>query len=286
MAEVLSDIAVTALDSSISGIGRSWHKRRSKTLLVVASVFTFTVTWFIAALLGVPAERGFDGSLLAQQAIFSAIVAVVVSIGINAIVLRAVLGRAMQMEIGFALAIGLLAFSTRGGSMIELMQYHGLGVYVVLIIETLFLYGCLASAWFWLRLTSLPQSDDGGSDLQQKLTALAVTAVVMIVLMHLFCESAAKKQVIGSVLVSSFVGSMVAFSFLGEMSIEFYLLAPGAVALIGYIMALLGGADVLGQPTQVLAYPLPLEYVGAGVAGALLGYWTALGWKQENVRGN
>ena len=106
----------------------------------------------------------------------------------------------------------------------------------------------------------------------------------MVILMHILCQSPSKKQAIFSVGIAAFAGATAAFSFLGEMSVEPYLLAPLVVALLGYVLALFGGTLPTGQPTQVLAFPLPLDYAGAGIAGTLLGYWTGLGWKQENER--
>ena len=259
--------------------------RRRNTALFAVSVLTFSITWLIGSIFGVPVERGFGGSLLAQPSFLSAVVAllaVAIAIAVNGVLLRALLGQVFALEILFSVAIGLLAFSARGGSIVELLQYHDGGIFIVLILETLLLVAGMAAAWLWLRPTPGPDVDATDSDLQSKLTSMAVMAVVMILLMHLLCQTPAKKQAIFSVALSAFGGATVAFAFLGEMSVEPYLLTPVAVAVAGYVLAMFGGPAPTGTPAQVLAYPLPLDYIGAGTAGALFGYWTGLGWKQEN----
>jgi hypothetical protein len=57
------------------------------------------------------------------------------------------------------------------------------------------------------------------------------------------------------------------------------------VAIIGYVLALVGGAPkVGGMPAgaiPALARPLPLDYAAIGTAGSLLGYWTSRKWLHE-----
>ena len=151
---------------SVHGESNVLLRRRNRTLLVL-SVVTFSVTWLIAAVLGVPVERGFDGSLLVQPSFFAGLIALfaaAVSIGLNTLILRAVLGRLFGLEIMFSVAVGLLAFSVRGGSMVQLLQYHGGGINIALIVETVLIFAGLAAVWPVLR----PASDEGVSDLQSK----------------------------------------------------------------------------------------------------------------------
>lgn len=95
----------------------------------------------------------------------------------------------------------------------------------------------------------------------------------------------ARGQVIASVAGGLFLAAMAARYFTGVDDVRGYLLAPlviGAVGyLLGYLQADMGwtregsGAYALlsTTPPHALVRPLPLEYLAAGVAGSIAGYW-------------
>ncbi len=121
--------------------------------------------------------------------------------------------------------------------------------------------------------------------------ALLVTAMVASIFIWLTIAltpvaNIARGQVIASVAGGLFFGAMTARYFTGINHSHWYVLAALAVALIGYLLGYLRAdmawatnykyiAQIPSTPPHELVRPLPIEYLGAGVAGALLGFWAS-----------
>jgi hypothetical protein len=102
--------------------------------------------------------------------------------------------------------------------------------------------------------------------------ALAVHVFVTGAAALLLLASDDKKQALIGIAAASFVGSMVA-SWIGPVPMGGWLWAgPVVVGLVGYGSAWLGGAPE-GAFLRPLLNAAPLDYAGAGVAGAIFGRW-------------
>ncbi len=182
----------------------------------------------------------------------------------------------------FGAAAGLAALSWRGGPMTDVLQNSTLAVFLALDLELLLLALMLGGCWWMLRRIRPGRYFPGESDWNERLTATAVAIAITFACMYLLAQTDAKKQVLAAVGISSFVGAAAAYSIFEMTTIECYIAAPIIVGLIGYLLAyFIPGAWHIGHTGQPLAYPLPLDYASMGPVGALLGYWTAVKWKQE-----
>jgi hypothetical protein len=122
--------------------------------------------------------------------------------------------------------------------------------------------------------------------LDQKLLALLMHVIVMIVAMLLLCRSDQKPQTLAAVAIAAYVASLAAHQFVPIQPSGWFLAGPLVVGLIGYIAQYFNAGNwwMIGDPMgyfSALARPLPLDYASLGVAGTLLGYWTSLRWRQN-----
>lgn len=122
--------------------------------------------------------------------------------------------------------------------------------------------------------------------------ALAITWVVACLVIWLTVArtpvaNTLRGQVIASVGGGLFLGAMIGRYFTSIHDARWYALAAPAVALTAYLLGFLnaGMAWAQGPPYQPyaalaitpphdLVRALPIEYIGAGVAAALLGFWS------------
>lgn len=271
--------------------------QRARFLLSVGSIGAFVLCWFVAAVVGIPAHPDYNASLLQQPSPVVALFVALVLIVACALLGSAVAGT-VRYEAGLATAaIGILALSIRGGEMSYTLFYStGPEVYLTLATELVLLYAILGVAWalLWmLRNNGWLQDDpfrDGVADVSepvtQKLAALATQVVVMTIIMLILCETDRKPQVIAAVALSAFLGTLAAHSLFPTRPSLWYWTGPLIVGVVGYLLAYSASTHtwVIGQVGGTLApelgRPLPLDYVGAGPAGAIIGYWTSRRWQR------
>lgn len=125
------------------------------------------------------------------------------------------------------------------------------------------------------------------------ITGLVAAFIVLIAAARTPVATVARGQVIAAVGGGFFVAAMTARYGTGQHRAHWYVLAVPAVALlawlVGYLNASMGWAvgdlrryvDLLQTPPHALVRPLPIEYLAAGVAGALAGFWS--GERVEHV---
>ena len=181
-------------------------------------------------------------------------------------------------------AAGLAALSFRGGSMTQVLQSaQSSSVYVSLCIEMLILAGLLVASFWVLHRLSGKRESLFDFEIGQQLQAVGITTIIMALLMLFLAQNGTKKQAVAAVLASAFLAAAMAEGLTVDAGWTFVrLLAAPAVGLIAYIWAVISpGAWILGQPASALATALPLDYISAGVAGLLLGHWTAGKWRVE-----
>jgi len=98
-------------------------------------------------------------------------------------------------------------------------------------------------------------------------------------LLLLLAPTDAKKQVLVGVFVACFGGAALAESIVPDRkAAAWFWVSPLAVGVLGYVLAFVNATDfTTGTAAGMfakLAHPLPLDYASAGIAGALLGYWS------------
>jgi hypothetical protein len=266
---------------------RHWFGPRTKTSLILSAAICFTIFWFLGTLTGVPAERDFQASLLVQPSPLLALLVTAIGLVVCTLLMGAIQGRNLELEDPlFGVAVGLAALSCRGGPMTEVLQNAASpAVFFALLVELVLLYAMFAGCWWLLRKMHRHGPIDAARDhteLNEKLMAAATAAVVMGICILIFAQTDGKKQVLAAVGIAGFAGAAVAYTAFNVRSALVYAAAPLIVGIIGYLLALaMPGEWLIGRTGQPLAYALPLDYASTGLAGALLGYWTAHQWKQE-----
>lgn len=266
--------------------------RRTQFFVLLACVICFVLFWWAGQTLRIPAESGFEDSLLQQPHWPVVMLSEYVLFAVCLILGTLIAGWTWPFAGVFSATIGLIALSARGGPMrYVLFRAAANGsaqrAYLLLMAEQVLLFAPIAIAWWALHRRydaglPVPQST-GPEDAKEgpapnTLMALVTQFLVTGFAVLLFAPTDAKKQVLIGVFIAGFVGCALAeYLFPDRKAGGLYWLAPLLVGLAGYLMAHYFGADfTTGNPQgtfAALARPLPLDYASAGAAGALLGYW-------------
>ena len=279
--------------------GNIWrgYSTRDRTLLAVGSIVCWILFWLIGRLFGIPPVPGYQASLLASAGGSPVVAIILTGVAIVACVLiGSLVAGAVHFEGGlFCASVGMLALSTRGGPIRYVLMYSSSSaVYLALLVELALLAVCVGIGWNVLlalrdrgHLHGEPLRDDDPDALPaQGAMALVGQIVVMIFLMALLAQTDRKAQVIWSVAISSFLSALAAHSLFPARPSIWFWAAPIIVGALGYTLAWFGGPPGVGGTINgllpALARPLPLDYAGAGVAGALYGYWTSRKWLHEH----
>jgi hypothetical protein len=272
------------------------HTNRDRVLLVIGAIACYAIFRFVASLLGVPRDPGFDASLLHQPASLVVIVAVVATL-LACTLLGSLVAGIVHFEAGlFCACVGLIALSVRGGPMRDtLIVARGSGVFVLLAIELLLLSAGIAIAWIallvlreqgWLRGDQQRATHIDREEIpSQTALAIGVQIAVMFVMMLLLAETDDKGQAVWSVAIAATLGTLAAHSLFPIRPAAWFLIGPLLLGVVGYLVAsATGGYSPLGHVGGLLpplARPLPLDYAAMGPAGALFGYWISRNWLLE-----
>lgn len=269
---------------------------RARTLLILGALVCFVIFWWAGALVGFPSWRAPGASLLDQPSLWRGILELIVT-GIAAVLCAAIgflIAGRIRADAGlFAATAGLTAMSIRGGTLGDLLRSgSGPGVYLLLLLEAILLFGLVWVAWMaqcrmhaaagWPGDSAHDGFEDPEEPLGQKVTALAASALGMIVAMSVLAQTDAKAQVLCAVAISALVGAVIAHTLFPVRPSVWFWCGPLVVAGVGYVVAFFWPEGwrigvVQGQ-FAALARPLPLDYASAGPTGALLGYWLSRQW--------
>jgi hypothetical protein len=277
-----------------------------RLLLVAGCTACALLVAAISRTAGVPPTPHFTGSLLAAPDAVTAVLITAIAVAAST-ALGTVIAGFLRLEVGLiCAAIGLSALAVRGGPMHPVLQYaSGPAVYLVLVVETILLFAMLAGAYLLLRrlfpliwsarlpaeAIAKPADHDVSTEPNDIAFAIAIYAVAMIVCQVLLLQSDAKKQALASVGISSLIATLAACQIAPLVEgVWYWLVAPCAVAIIGFVLAYFSPegwqiGEVHGM-LGALARATPLDYASLGVAGAILGYWTARKWKEEGEFGS
>jgi hypothetical protein len=247
------------------------------------------MTW-IARVMDVPSQADLTASILQQSDGVLALVVMFVAIAVGMFAAAALCGRFRGDAPVLCAAAGCAAISLRGGTMQDtLFAAQGPSVFVLMAFEVLLLFAGLLAAWLgleWVRAGTFPislgrarEGENGQrrENWDENALALFTHAAAMMALMVLLCRSDAKHQTLAAVFISSALATAITVQFVHVRSSLWFWLGPLAVALFGYVFSVWHPegwqAGVLHGPLAALARPVPLDYVGMGPAGAILGGW-------------
>jgi hypothetical protein len=269
---------------------------RDRILLTLGSVACILLFWWLAAMFGIPQHPHTQGSLLAQP---SAVVAMLITLValVACVLLSSVIVSFIHFDAGlFCAAIGLIALSVRGGPLRYVLMYSdGPKVFITLAVELVLLFAFVGIAWLvlWvLRKRGIVVDDVTRDGLHEEdsapghhALALITQAVTMGVVVLLLAQTDEKAQVVAAVGVAGLLGTLASHSLFPVSPSVWYWTGPLIVGLVGYGLAYSSAdaswtiGNVAGQFAP-LGRTLPLDYAGAGTAGALLGYWTSRRWQR------
>lgn len=265
--------------------------RITQFFVVIACVVCVLLFRWGGKSLGIPAERGFDDSVLQQPHWPLVLISIYVIFAVCLVLGTLISGRWWFFGGLFSAAVGLAAMSALGGPMRYVLfdaQARGASqrIFITLAIETILLFIPIALAWsyFWKRFdVALPAPEEGKSPKPAQ-TPIGVAIVAQIAftgaIILLLAATDAKKQVLMSAFLGGLIGAALAdYAAPHRQALRWYWVGPLAVAVIGYLLAYINSTPTTNGLPQgafaALARPLPLDYASLGAAGALLGYWAA-----------
>lgn len=273
--------------------------RLTQFLVVVASIICFGLFWYGGKWTGIPADRGFEDSLLQQPNWPLGLFAIYIMLLAAIVIGTLIAGRFWFFAGLFTATAGLTALSGRGGPMRYVLfaaETRGTGqaVYLHLLLEHCLLFAPVLAAWWFFstRYAAVIALKNSGLETakaedQEKRSAaipgswpvtIVIQCAIAIIVMLLMTPTDAKKQVLIAAFLAGFVGTALAEYFApNSQAGKWYWIGPFVLGAMGYILAYSNFATApAGSPGGTfagLARALPFDYAGAGVAGTLLGYW-------------
>ena len=288
----------------VRGLASPFAKRLSAITPVewrwisIASLISVCSSLEVAKLLGLPAEPGFTGSLLSGPSPVLAILDTFL-VGVVCAIVGAIAILLIADEAGMLCAcIGLSGLAVRGGSIRSVLQLaNGNGIFGLLAVESVFLFGLICLFWIALRLFSALIRGKNVSDfkytapnetetagISEKISVAAVEVLVMAVCEIVLIQSDAKSQSMIGVGLAGFGASIAAYVYKPLADGFWYWIGPSLLAVTAYSLAMLNGEGIeVGEVHgwfAALVRPTPLDYASLGTAGALLGYWSSRRWAQ------
>ncbi len=127
----------------------------------------------------------------------------------------------------------------------------------------------------WL-LNNEKQSPFSPGALGSGLLALATMVVIALLIEYVTMRSLAPGQLIFSLVVSFYFAGFAAGLIFKKAPDIFYMASPMVTAGISYLLAAHMAGPYPGYPGFRPAYALPIYYASAGVAGVLMGYYSAM----------
>jgi hypothetical protein len=134
----------------------------------------------------------------------------------------------------------------------------------------------------------LPTSNEISSATIGQIAQTVAAQVVITALVEMtFLQSDAPAQAICAVFLSGFLGALGAYLFNPVSGSQWYWIGPGIVGVIGYLLTFFSPSGLnIGEATgwtAALVRATPLQYAGAGTAGAILGFWCNRRWHQPEA---
>ena len=274
----------------------SYYRKRLLLLLAVAAACAVMLA--VARWARVPYFEHYETAVWVMPGAAGRL-AMVVAGFVAATAVASVIAGGVRIEAGFfAGAVGMIALSTRGGPMrYVLTRFEAQpSLYRGLFFELLTLAATMGALWATLVAlqqrqpttpsTSSPEQESAAQPgrgqrlLLPLIVHIAITGGVALLLL----ASDNKKQAVTGLIVASFIGATVASWSTPARPGAWLWTGPVVVGLVGYAAAALGH-PILGTEwsTGPLLRASPLDYAGAGAAGAILGRWVGVTQDQAAV---
>jgi len=252
----------------------SWFK--TGIVIVAMAAVGFLGSWEASGLVSARGEIG--PTILQAQSPLSAILSVIVTIGVASVVgglvARITTAASGMLVLGFSLFA--MAMKLEG---IEGFIYGGGNLYL-LMIEVVFLSILLLLGTYIVFVIGRPfvvvkkEREGSQADIWK---ALLISAAIL-PMVYLVAKSPMRGQAIGAAAVGGIVIGFLARQFTPSMQPHVYYVFPIALAALGYLFGTLffPVSDVAFAQQQVspLLFPMPIEYA----AGLLLGVSLGLSW--------
>ncbi len=277
--------------------------RRTKLLMMAGIGVSIAGFLTVSHLFHVPDCAGFGGSLIGQSSPVASIIVVAITL-LGCVLLSTLIAGTVRFDAGLLCGVvGMAALSVRSGTMGDVLRQSsaaGPTIFIHFALELVLLYALVAVAWslLWgMHVNGHLKADefrDGVEDTDEplpfKVSALAMQAGVMALLVMLFGQTDAKTQVMASTGIAAFFGAIAAYYMYPISPSPWLWIGPMVVGVVGYALAYFGagtGDDwktgQLSFSLAPLARALPLDYATAGPAGAILGYWMSRKWHRQRL---
>jgi hypothetical protein len=270
--------------------------RKAQTLVIIGSILSLLVFAKGSAWMHIPQEPGFQGSLLGQNSWVLSYIAICIMLAISALIGTIIGGRSWLFAGLFTAAVGLGGLSVRCGPLHYVLfdaitHDRSKSIFLRLAMEHCIVMIPIALIWlyFWDRFSELrekPASDaDEQKPRQQSVAgdaaAVAVQVIVMVLLATILVPTDSKKQALIGIFVAGAISAALAESVSPTRNApRWYWLGSLVVGLVGYLIAY-GHPDLWTTGFAEgglanLAHAMPLDLASAGIAGTLIGYWSAV----------
>ncbi len=266
---------------------------RARLLLLIGTLISGAMFWWLGDAFHFPASL--SASLMQQPSIGPLLVTFAV-VFFAATLVGTIIAGTVRFDAGILCAcLGMTIISIRAGTMRDvLFRASDRNVFWMLAVEVAllgFIIWCgWQLQWMFFRKGWLKEDSDrdgviaSDDEMNQKAMALAAQVVVTIVLMLLLAQSDQKRQVLGAIAISSYVGTIAAYFAAPTQPSVWYWIGPIIVAVVGYTATMIAPAGwEIGDPRGPLANlarPLPIDYASVGTAASILGYWMSRRWQR------
>lgn len=273
---------------------------QSRLLMAAALIANFSLFWWVGDALNIPESLYFGPTLAQQAAPILTYLAAGVTLIIATVVGTLIAGRVRADAGFFSACAGMAAWAIRFGTAGAAYRQAGsAAIFLWLAVEMILLAGLLAGAWYvqcWLGQKRLAVDDtkrDGMAQVQfpliARILALGAHVACTCLLLLALLRSNDKAQALAAIGLASLVGSLVAHSLFSLTPSVWMWSAPIVAGFIGYLIGFaVPGHWMIGQPAWDMTRAIPMDYVSAGPAGALIGYWISRRWhagrQQETAR--
>jgi len=230
---------------------------------------------------GLFSERGSLGpTILQSESPMVALISVIVTIGVAAIIGGLVARMTTSVSGMFILGFSLFALSMRLHGVTEfIMSGSSVNLLIIesIVVGTIVYIGSIVVFSIGGSLQDVRQSKTPNSYLKDLVTTLLISLPVLLIVV-LVAKSPMKGQVIGATLLGGITIGVLARQCMPSVQPVILFSMPIVIGGLGYFIAtVIGPVSDIGLTQQALSpllLPMPMEYAGGVVMGVAIG----LGW--------
>ena len=139
---------------------------------------------------------------------------------------------------------------------------------------------CIPPAGRWAFRLTVSRPCAGRSMRRRVATPLAMvySGIVAVVLLFMLLQSPTKGQVFFACFTAFFLSTLNSYLAFSRVPFAAFILTVPLVAAAGYLYGMNALPEYPGHPGFFMARALPIDYVAAGIPGAILGYYGGFRW--------